>query len=181
MLLSASLLLLLFSGVQSASTTFSCGGKSLLTGLVVGGSYSARGEWPWLCAIYKKLEREYTCSGNLISKSHVVTVAHCMQPKVEPSQISPQISPEELEVLLGKQDLSKDEAGSERRDVTNIFVHKDWKFQEKKYDADVAILVLNEDVVFSQYIMPVCLPTYGVNVPLQNGTMVRMLRFWRHI
>jgi secreted trypsin-like serine protease len=164
-MLKISLFLLIFVNVQSSTVNFSCGRKNIPLGLIAGGSYTDRGQWPWMCAVYEKESQKYRCSGNLITQSLVLTVAHCIQPKYVPDRLNPS----DLEVLLGKQDLTKDESGSERRNVINIIVHEDWNHTDTRYDADIAILVLNRGVFFTQYITPVCLPTAGADASIQSG------------
>lgn len=56
-----------------------------------------------------------------------------------------------LEVLVEKRSFSAD--------VAEIRVHPDWIWHDVKYDADLAILVLAENVEFSMYVQPVCLPS----------------------
>lgn len=59
---------------------------------------------------------------------------------------------------VGAYDL-KDLGGSsvKKRLISDIIIHKDWKYNETKYDADLAILFLDEMVEFSEYIQAVCL------------------------
>lgn len=147
-----------------------CGKKFVSTGLIIGGTFSGRGQWPWMSALYLKPTQSYFCGGNLISVQHVLTAAHCIHPKDTPTRKKP----EEVEVVLGKYDLSNNiEAGSLRGDVRQIIVHEDWNFISMSYDADIAILILNEAVRFTEFITPVCLPTPRVNAPIDGGTIVR--------
>lgn len=41
--------------------------------------------------------------------------------------------------------------------ISKIIVHEDWKYNETKYDADLAILLLKETVEFTRHIRAVCL------------------------
>lgn len=60
---------------------------------------------------------------------------------------------------LGAYDLSsKNEEGAVTRSVSKIDVHPDWNVYKKKFDADIAILTLSENVTFSDFIQPVCIP-----------------------
>lgn len=80
--------------------------------------------------------------------------AHCVQQKNSAFKLSP----EDVVVLLGVYNLdSKLERGVQQRDVDQIHVHPDWKVYHEKYDADIAIFVLNNIVVFTRYIRPVCI------------------------
>lgn len=64
------LLLCLESKAQS-----SCGISGKPSGLVVNGTESQRGAWPWIVAIYDKLEDTFQCGGSLIGINMVVTVS----------------------------------------------------------------------------------------------------------
>lgn len=44
------------------------------------------------------------------------------------------------------------------RNVTEIHLHPEWDAYVNEYDADIAILDLNEIVTFTNYIQPICLP-----------------------
>lgn len=50
------------------------------------------------------------------------------------------------------------ERGVIQREVSDIYVHPDWKVYGDKYDADIAIFVLSRDVPFTNYVRTVCLP-----------------------
>lgn len=69
--------------------------------------------------------------------------------------------PTEIGVLLAAFVLlAKSEAGLKHANITEILVHPDWEmFSKTKLDADVAILVLNNDVTLSTDVQIVCLPS----------------------
>lgn len=76
-------------------------------------------------------------------------------------------------VLLGAHDLAlKLERGNVQREVSEIHVHPDWKVYGPKYDADLAILVLNDKVNFTEYIRPVCIPSDTTVIEDAIGTIV---------
>lgn len=54
------------------------------------------------------------------------------------------------------------EDSSITRDVDKIVLHNDWNVTNLKYDADIAILLFNESVLFSTVIQPVCLPSKNI-------------------
>lgn len=60
--------------------------------------------------------------------------------------------------------------------VTNIYVHPEWDQSDDRYDADLAILVLNETVTYTKFIQPVSLPDDSVKVDgatiVMTGTIV---------
>jgi hypothetical protein len=57
-------------------------------------------------------------------------------------------------------------------DFQQIFVHRDWKFDSASYDADIAIVLLNNEIIFTQSIQPICLPRVNSNVYNVKGTVV---------
>lgn len=56
----------------------------------------------------------------------------------------------------------RNEKGVVQRNVSDIFVHPDWDVYASTFDADIAILVLSENVTFTYDIQPVCMPAEGV-------------------
>lgn len=73
---------------------------------------------------------------------------------------------------LGAYNLTdKNERGVIERNVAEIFIHPDWDVYDNKFDADIAILLLSENITFTYDIQPVCIPGDGV---IENiiGTVV---------
>lgn len=61
-------------------------------------------------------------------------------------------------LFIGKYNLgSIDEAGSIREKATKFILHPDWKTNEIKYDADIAIIIIEKPVEFTTFIRPACL------------------------
>ena len=50
-----------------------CGNVKYTSGLIYGGEYIQRGQYPWLCAIHDTVSDEFFCGSTLISKKHVLT------------------------------------------------------------------------------------------------------------
>lgn len=48
-----------------------------------------------------------------------------------------------------------------------MIIHPDWNPSARRYDADIATLILDDDVPYTKYIRPVCLPTR--NTPMKEG------------
>ncbi|XP_037043063.1 insulin-like growth factor-binding protein complex acid labile subunit [Bradysia coprophila] len=146
-----------------------CGTVNLYRELILGGSEVLRDEWPFIAALYYSTSLKYFCGGTIISNKHVLTAAHCIQGKF--SNVI--LSPDEITIRLGAYNLTAvNESGVVNRNVTQIHMHPDWSVLEEKYDADIAILVLNENVTFSSNIRPVCLPTDDVNIEEVKGMVV---------
>lgn len=150
-------------------TEFTCGKKLESNELIIGGSHSGRGQWPWLAALVYSNSQKYFCGATLISSKHSVTAAHCIQAKKSRTRLKP----DELLVLLGILDPSKrNEKSSKARFVIRIVSHPDWNFDDPRYDADIAIIFFRNSVDFSESIQPICLPTVRVTMPIDNGVIV---------
>ncbi|XP_070508990.1 uncharacterized protein, partial [Chironomus tepperi] len=130
-----------------------CGKQKLAIGTVIGGSQVTKGSFPWTAALIKN-RKDLFCGATLITKTKVLTAAHCIENKLTNSKLRPQ----EILVLVGVHDLNiPHEVGKVSFAVKNITVHPDWHPLIQSYDADIAILELDGQVHFTNYIQPICL------------------------
>lgn len=58
---------------SNESSSLQCGKVSHVAGLVIGGTQSRKGDWPFVAAIYKKPENIFFAAGSLITSRHVLT------------------------------------------------------------------------------------------------------------
>lgn len=103
---------------------------------------------------------------------NLILAAHCIQNKFSHTKLSPG----ELVILLGRYNLdAKIELDSINARVKEIRLHPDWRAFDEKFDADIAMVILNSAVQFSNYIQPVCLPSSDDINKHQSGTIVKYL------
>lgn len=113
-----------------------------------------RGAWPWLAAIYvnNMTSLTYQCGGTLISSRIVISSAHCFRTNKRRYRAN------DVLVFLGRHNLKNwSEEGSLAVPCDDIFIHPDYDIQLKSYDADIAVLVLKNEVRFNTYIRPACM------------------------
>ncbi|CAO1385621.1 unnamed protein product [Diamesa hyperborea] len=158
------------SRVSRAVSTNNCGTHGTSNGLILGGSNFNRGLWPWKVALFKvaNKSREYFCGGTLISSHSVITAAHCMQQKQQ-RIIS---NPEEVLLAFGVYNLNDlGEPGSSSSYAIKITIHPDWNPSSFKYDADLAMIQVENAISFTNLIKPVCLWT-GDELDTAEGSVV---------
>ncbi|XP_054734614.1 uncharacterized protein LOC129242079 [Anastrepha obliqua] len=114
---------------------------------VVGGGDSSIGSWPWMALIgYDRYSLSpFRCGGSLITARHVLTAAHCILAELS-------------FVRLGEYDLSTEtETKHVDIDVVKSAPHPNYGGSDRHND--IAILYLEKNVDFTDYICPICLLT----------------------
>jgi secreted trypsin-like serine protease len=99
--------------------------------------------------------------------------AHCFSEKYRrPEDVK---SADDVVAWVGKHNLLvENERGSVAHIVNNIILHEDWKHNEDRYDADIALLLLKTEVDLTQrqFVRIVCLPTPSQSKVTGDGTVV---------
>lgn len=102
-----------------------------------------RGSWPWLAAIYVNnlTSLDFQCGGTLISARAVISSAHCFR------LFNMRYTSNEVLVFLGRHNLKNwNEEGSLAAPVDGIYIHPDYNSQLSSYDADIAVIMLKDEV-----------------------------------
>ncbi|XP_077303205.1 serine protease 27-like [Lithobates pipiens] len=130
-------------------------GSPLVSNRIVGGTDSLDGEWPWQVAVIDNvLDGEYLCGGSLISPEWVMTAAHCIN---HPIQLS------NYNVYLGMYELGVIDSHTVIANVS--FIITDSKYVSDGDPGDIALIRLATPVTYTEYIMPICLPSSNTTFP----------------
>lgn len=117
---------------------------------VVGGINADKHAHPWMAYLKMNVGNygmEYRCGGSLFTDRHIISAAHCFSGyKIN-----------YVDVGLGKHDTSTiSEDGSTWRKTTQYVVHPN--YDDALIMNDIAIVILDEAVTFTEAIRPICLP-----------------------
>lgn len=122
--------------------------ESLVQARIIGGTNAKSGEIPWHVAIY--YDDQYQCGGSIISRRNILTAAHCL---------TKENSNETLEMDLFKVYIGIVDIGL----IDDYFfhtaegatIHRD--YNSATQTTDIGILKLKRDIIFNNFIKPVCL------------------------
>lgn len=132
-----------------------CGTSNLVTELAMNGISTRAGQFPWVVPLFKRKPRadpEYFCVATIVTSRHLLTAAHCVYDK----------RPEEILAMPGKHDISDLSAGNGaiHADIQKISCHEEYESASDHLvdqDADIAVLRLENNLRFTQFIRPICL------------------------
>uniref|UniRef100_A0A8C2YYY5 MBL associated serine protease 1 n=1 Tax=Cyclopterus lumpus TaxID=8103 RepID=A0A8C2YYY5_CYCLU len=122
---------------------------------IVGGRHAEPGLFPWQVLLSvedlsRVPEDRWFGSGALLSQSWVLTAAHVLRSQRRDTTVVP-VVPEHVKVFLGLHDAA-DKRLATNRSVEKIFLHPN--FQPDNYNNDIALLRLEEQVEFTEFIRP---------------------------
>lgn len=147
-----------------------------ITPLVLGGYDTFEGEFPWHVAIYKTENRLYlmlTCGGNLITRSHILTAAHCVTRKYARQLIDLG----KVQIFLGTSNLIRFNPGVQVRAAVDAMVHPD--YNPALLHNDIAIVELSSPVDITDFVRTICLWSEDTSIQKMYGKIGSVVG-WRH-
>ncbi|XP_033092777.1 putative serine protease 47 isoform X2 [Trachypithecus francoisi] len=131
-------------------------GKPKVLGKIYGGRDAAAGQWPWQASL--RYRGSYLCGAVLMDSRWLVSTAHCFLNKSQ--------APENYQVLLGNTQLYHQTQHTQKMSVHQIITHPDFE-KLHPFGSDIAMLQLHLPVNFTSYVVPVCLPSQDLQLPMQ--------------
>ncbi|XP_078508701.1 serine protease 33-like [Lissotriton helveticus] len=135
----------LTTGFLTMASVEECG-RPLASSRIVGGKDAAEGAWPWQASV--QVYKQHVCGGSIITNRWVLSAAHCYYNTGYPKS--------SYRVCLGMYQLSHPNPNSACLAVKNIIVNS--LFAEEGGPGDIMLLELEENMSFSDFILPICLP-----------------------
>ncbi|XP_014317187.1 transmembrane protease serine 11D, partial [Myotis lucifugus] len=114
---------------------------------VVGGTKAEEGDWPWQVSL--QLNGVHHCGGVLISKTWILTAAHCFRSYSDPRRWTVTFGISTAFPVM-------------RKAVNTILIHNN--YNSATHENDIALVKLAEGVTFTKNIHTVCLPEATQNI-----------------
>ncbi|CAG0918153.1 unnamed protein product [Notodromas monacha] len=125
-----------------------CGLGTSRDSKIVGGSEAGRGEFPFMVSLRHHVKDRHYCGGAIISKTHIITAAHCLERGLDKF----------VEVAMREHNVLSPEKGldSYRLRPTKVFVHSN--FDAIRLNNDLALIKVREGLIqWDNFTSPVCL------------------------
>ncbi|XP_038150078.1 transmembrane protease serine 3 isoform X2 [Cyprinodon tularosa] len=142
------------SGTVITLKCIACGSTPKYNTRIVGGNTSKPGQFPWQASLH--FRSEHLCGGSIIASRWILTAAHCVYGFEDSSLWTVHVGLTE-QLIHGAHSLT----------VKRIVYHA--QYQPKGLDYDIALMRLEEPLVFNGLVEPICLPNYGEE--FTEGTM----------
>ncbi|XP_029473179.1 vitamin K-dependent protein C [Rhinatrema bivittatum] len=133
---------------------------------IVGGVRCNPGQCPWQVLIRNRKDQSF-CGGSLISSRWVLSASHCFE-IVEPHHVT-----------IGDFDKMRRDQDEQKIEVSQLLKHP--HYDSDTFDNDIALLYLKNDVTFTQYAIPICLPNSNLGRLLTQEGEVGMVSGWGDI
>uniref|UniRef100_A0A8C3TBI4 Peptidase S1 domain-containing protein n=1 Tax=Chelydra serpentina TaxID=8475 RepID=A0A8C3TBI4_CHESE len=130
-----------------------------VSGRILNGQAAKDGAWPWQVSV--QMYGSHNCGGSLISESWVVSAAHCFDPPVVNSA---------YRVQLGEKRIFDQTRNQTFSSVKRVILNP--SFDSASHQSDIALVELENPILLTAAISPVCLLDASVRVPAETPCWV---------
>ncbi|KAJ8922188.1 hypothetical protein NQ315_004123 [Exocentrus adspersus] len=117
---------------------------------IVGGENAEKGEFPWLVSITRR--GGHFCGGTVINNRFILTAGHCLCTGIGQDILKPG----NIKITVSQHDLTQKESDAYQMDIKAISLHPGYICNKPK--DDIAILELDQELQWSETVLPACLP-----------------------
>nr|AQM58394.1 venom s1 protease 16 [Pristhesancus plagipennis] len=136
-------------------TSCPCGRLNKNQARIVGGKETEINEFPFIAGIRTLFSPHVFCGGTIISEYHVLTAAHCTEPRRH----------EEFAVILGDHNVY-DTSETKSSIIYNVKTFIEHELYDKlgRTEYDIALLITEKQINFNLHIEPACFPNAKINL-----------------
>jgi len=149
------LVFIVFTLVLGLASAFPECGRRGPSSRVVGGHEAAKGEWPWMAKLVRRIPGSSsfsTCGGSILSKDWVLTASHCVKASSNPSHYT---------VTVGEHNVNRKDPYEVKHAVSRVIMHPKYTGGLGNYH-DIALLKMASPISFDNMAVgPACLPNQG--------------------
>ena len=127
---------------------------------VIGGEDAQTDSWPWIVSI--RLFGQHFCAGSILNAQFILTAAHCLAVIGDLSQVS---------ILAGSLTLTPSGSNTQLRAIDRVISNPAYKYKSNSNDLGLIRLKTPLDMKSSS-VKPICLPSAGPALPVDNSTLV---------
>ncbi|XP_013202510.1 serine protease 38 [Microtus ochrogaster] len=139
------------SQANSLSGDVACG-QPVLEGKILGGMPSPFQKWPWLVSLH--YAGFHFCGGSILNTYWVLTAAHCF---AREKRI------ESFDVYVGINNLDVATRHTQWFEINKVIIHPTYGLFHP-IGGDVALVQLKKPIIFSDSVLPVCMPPSNLNL-----------------
>ncbi|XP_045423686.1 serine protease 38 isoform X2 [Lemur catta] len=135
----------------SLSSNWACGRRGA-EGRVLGGVSAPEGKWPWQVSVH--YAGFHVCGGSILNEYWVLSAAHCFDRDKNVKA---------YDVYVGLKNLKVAGNDTQWFEVNQVILHPTYQVNHP-IGGDVALVQLKSRIVFSESVLPICLPPPEVNL-----------------
>lgn len=129
---------------------------------IVNGAFAKKGDFPYMVSLYDNRNNNHICGGAILNERYILSAAVCFKVyKHFPHYLSAEIGSVSISPKHGV-----------HRNITKIEVHP--KYRREDHQNDLAILQTLQNIIFTEFIKAIALPTERFN---KTGVEVYMSGF----
>ncbi|XP_069507946.1 serine protease 27-like [Ambystoma mexicanum] len=120
---------------------------------IVGGKDAVEGAWPWQVSL--QFDNGHICGGSVITENWIVSAAHCYY--------GLGYSQSRYTACVGEYQLSYGNPNAVCSRIQTLIIHPSYTVSGGP--GDIMLMALSTPLTFTNYVMPICLPTPSVQLP----------------